>query len=380
MSDSEKSGIPGRRALVAAVGACVCVAVLAAAFLRKPATEPVESPKAASSGSSSKDAYQKVTASRQELVRQLLVALRSAAATPNREDTVKASSDLVREGAESVPQVLSALKEDRLWNYRMALLSVLARIPELNAVAALEEFYGTLKSEELAAKLETARGLGRSGNRPAREALLRILAKESDEKVREEIRRILIAGGLRPEELTGLQKRERDLLEKDVLAKNAQRSRIEELEKLDPRVEASMPALRRAVLEEATIGIATLAFRKMELRADEVAVDLLAQRAKLRAETPEAKIIQTNALASLSRMRIIPARTAVRGFAMSEDPDLRRQAISLIGAFGDEAMLPVLEDAARTNASAETRKIVDEAIQGIRTRASSKGSASKEGS
>jgi len=248
------------------------------------------------------------------------------------------------------------------------------------AVAGLEAFYKGLKADDLAAKIETARGLGRSGSRPAREALLRILAGETDPKAREEIAQILVAAGIRQEDLAGLERKEKELLEKDVQAKQIQRSRIETLDRLDPKNDASLPELRKTALEETTIGIATIGFRKLEARGDAAAVEILALRARAKPQTSADKIIQTNALASLSRMKVVAARTTIREIVLSEDPELRRQAITLVGAFGDEAMLPLLEQAARTDASPETRRLVDEAMLGIRSRTASKGSSSKEGS
>jgi hypothetical protein len=319
---------------------------------------------------SKSDAYKAANDTRTELIKELLLALRAAAEKGDRAKAASISSDLVREGEYVIPAVRDILKNGHDWNTRVALLSILGRLRIPSALSALEEFYGTLNSQEAAYKFEVVRVVSRMGGSYSRDSLRRLLAREGDPKVHEEIAKTLVAVGMTLQELAQLEKQDRVLIEKDLVKKDDQRTRIESLEKLDPKADESLTILRKAALEESTVAIAILSFRKLEARGDAQSAQILAQRAKAKCDTQEGKIIQTNALSSLSRLTISDARMAYREIVLGEDPDLRRQAISLLGSFGDEAMIPVLEQAAQVDGTPEVLRLTDQSASLIRARAS----------
>jgi len=314
------------------------------------------------------DPYERARSSRLAYIRELLAALKSATEKSDRKVVESISLDLVREGKESVAPSLEALKATANWNYRNALLSVLGKIRHPDAIKALEEFYGTLRSNEGAPKIEVVRLLGRLASGLGRQALLRLLERESDPPVREEIAKILVAIGLRPEELGVLKKEERALVEKGVQGEGVLRTKLDRIAKLDPKSDATLTELTPVALGEQTTAVALAAFRKLEERDDGKAAQLLAQRVQSKPDTDAGQIIQTNALASLCRMKAAEARLCVREFVLAQEPEIRHQAISLLGSYGDAAMIPLLEQVGREAAGEDTRKWAQEAAVLVRVR------------
>jgi hypothetical protein len=321
--------------------------------------------------------YEKAGETRQKLIRDLLLALGAAAEKGDKGKIALIQNDLVREGDATVDPARGALRDAPAWNLKVALISVLGRIRTPSSLGALEEYYASLKPNDAAAKLEVVRVVSQMGGSLSREALRKLLAGEADPKVRPEIAKTLASTGMRPEELELLAPKDRELLEKDVRARDARKERIEALEKLDPKAESSLPILKKAATEESVIAIAVLAFRKLEARDDAAAAAALLERARAKAETEEGKIIQTNAITSLARMKAGDARLACREIVLGPDAGLRKQGISLLGSFGDETMIPVLEQAAKVDATPEVRKLVDQSTALIRSRA---GRSSQPGS
>lgn len=312
---------------------------------------------------------EQVAQKRLELIQELLRALEGAATKSDRPKVTELSDGLVRESEAAVTPVVETLKKTRVWNYRIALLDVLSRIRTAPSLSALESFYGTLQAPEKALKVEVVRRIGRMGGSLPRECLTRLLANESDDALRDEIAKGLVALGLTPSEASKLQKRDRDVLEAQVRLKDDQRSRIAALEKVDARSEQGLADLRKAAGEETTIAIALLAYRKLQERDDAAAATVLADRVKVPAESKDAKILQTNALAALAQMKVAEARVAVRDVALGDDEGLRIQAVELLGGYGDRAMVPLLEQAALKDKSERMAKAVEKARVSIEARA-----------
>lgn len=347
--------------------------IFLAATLRRESGESDDSPSRASAARKGTVSHEQIKGARETLIRELLKGLEAASGKADRAQTSEWVDGLVREGEAAVPLALESLKKTGVWNFRVALLDVFARIRTASSLSALEGFFATLQAKETALKIEIVRRMSRMGGSLPREALTRILGNEANESVRGEIAKALVALGLTPEETAKLQKRDREVLESQVKVKAEQRSRITTLEKLDPRTETGLAELRKPALEESTVAIALLAFQKLEERGDGKAAEVLSLRVKAKAETNEAKIIQTNALAALTRMKASEARLAVKDVALGEDESLRIQAVDLLGGYGDPAMIPLLEQAVLKDKSDRMAKAVERARVSIEARKSAEG-------
>lgn len=356
------------KAVAAGLGAailCGAAAFLIAVLRRGP--EPSGGSRA--SGGRDADPYRRAVEMRKELVEHLLSALAEASRMDNRPRLLEVAREIERLGDTAVPSILARLRGPVDWNLGAELVAVLGRIRTGAAAAALAELYRTLKPVEGARKSLVVAALSRTGIREARQALLELLSAESDPEARGAIGKALVQLGLRPDDLARLSARDRGFLGPEVSAREGQRTRLETLDALDPASESDFGRIREAALEETTVALALVAFRKLEERDDEKSAEILAERVRRTAESPEDKIAQTNALASLSRMKSSRARTTVRELVLSGQLDLRRQAVALVGAFGDEAMLPLLHQAA-VAADPQLKKVTEDAIFALRSRIS----------
>ena len=325
--------------------------VFAVAVLRNRGGEGRSRVEASPRPTSSREAYQQVTETRKILVVQFVQALEAASERDDRPMVSELSKDLVAQGDHAVEEIVRTVKENRAWNLRIALLDVLQAVRTQRAVEGLSEAYRSLKDTEVALKIEIIRRLGRMGGGITRNALANLLADETSEKVRPEISKALVAMGMTPDEAEGLAEKDRALLAEDVAEKQALRKRLATIREADLKKTPDFAELRKIALEEKTIAVALEAFRKLQKREDGEAAAVLAERAKAPAETNQDKIIQTNALAALVRMRAADARIAVKEIALEGPPELRVQIIELLGSLADQAMLPLLDQIAKKDQS-----------------------------
>ena len=359
-------------ALVLIVGISLVVATLRDSEKRKPAGQ-----KSTTGASSSREAYTKLSESRQVLITDLIHALETATESNDRKKIQELSIELSRQGDAGIGMILQTLKENRAWNLRITLLDVLQAIRSQKAVLAFSDFYASLKKTEVALKLEILKRLSPMGGRITREALVKLLEGESDEEPRLEISKALVALGITPDEVSKLGARDRELLGKDVSSKHEMRERLSSLRNADPESEKDFADLKKTALEDRTIAIAIAAFRKLEERGDGDAATVLAQRVKAPAETNQDRIIQTNALAALTRMPAVDARLAVKDIALNGSPELRLQVVHLLASYGDEAMIPLLEEIAKKDDSEPLGLAIERARVSIRARAAAKAGAKK---
>jgi len=314
-------------------------------------------------------AYDRALKAQQQLVAALILSLRDAIESENHPLSAKIILDLKGQGNSIIAPVLSELKKGAEWKYSAALMKALGELRTREALRGLEEAYFLFSSNMTVAKSFVIQIMSETGGLLARESLGTLLAKETDPQMRQEIGKALVAIGLRPEELKKLREQDRPIIEREVLVKESQRNRLESLEKLDPRAAASLPVLRTAALTESTIAIAVFAFSKLEDRGDAEAAQILVERVKAPTETPDSRIIQTNALSSLARMRVTEARLAYREIVLKSEFGLKKQAISMLGTFGDEAMIPVLDQVAKLDSGMEIQRLIEQATMSIRSRA-----------
>jgi hypothetical protein len=266
------------------------------------------------------DVHARVQTARRELIASLLSALQETIRKKELAKTAELQKNLEKQGDEAVSPITTALAKREDWNYSNALLEVLGKIRTPKATRALGDFYLTLAPHDAGYKTEVIRHIAKYGGSNAREELGRILTAETDQKLRSEIARNLAQLGLRPDELAAFSSKDRAELEGPVAQKAAHRNRIEQLEKLDPKDDKSLSELKQTALQEGVITVALLAFEKLEARGDTEAANILAERARNKNESSDAKIIQTNAIATLTRMRIKEARLAIREFVMHQEP------------------------------------------------------------
>lgn len=90
-------------------------------------------------------------------------------------------------------------------------------------------------------------------------------------------------------------------------------------------------------------------------------------------ETPEGKTdndktVKLNAIAALTRMRINEARLAVKKLLENEDVEIRKNTVEFLGAFGDKASIPLLNQVILHDSISEIRTKAQNAIEDIRRR------------
>lgn len=306
---------------------------------------------------------------RQTLISTLIRALEQAAIQGERRKVAALIDDLGRQGDHIIPPALESLSGNPPWNVRIALIETIAMRRSVPAVKALEQFYGSLTVTEKALKIETVRRMSTMGGTLARDSLCRLLALEGDNLVREETAKAVVAIGLTAEDLSGLSDKDRQALAGGVRSKDHQRSQVAMLQKIDPRTPEGLSELRKVASEQVAVAIAVLALEKLVERGDGQAAEIVAGLVRSSAETNEAKIIQTNALAALAKMRSIEARLAMKEFALKADEPLSLQTIELLGSHGDRAMVPLLEQVLLKNRSDAVAGAVERAKRSIESRA-----------
>ena len=305
---------------------------------------------------------------RTEYVEGLLDALAAADTSKDPRQAQELVSQLGKLGEAALPMILKRLKAEGAWNFKMALLKALSRIPSDKGILAAREFYRSLGARDLAYKIETIRTIARSGWPRSRRVLATLLKEEKDEAVREELSRALVDLGMTTEEAALLDSEEARLMETQVRERATMGEKVEKLRKADVKSSEGWELAKSFARKETAIPVAVAAYRRLEERNDAEAAEILLQKVREKPGDKDGGILRTNALASLARMTTSRARTALRDLAFSEEETLRTQVISLIGSFGDEAMIPLLEEIAKANDSESVKNLAGNAIIGIQAR------------
>jgi hypothetical protein len=306
---------------------------------------------------------------RREAAVQAIAALKAAIVAADRTRASAEATALARLGEDALAPAVEHLKTERTWAVRMALLDAISGVRHPCAVAAMGEVYASAKEVETALRIEAVRRLGRMAGTPTRELLAGFLATEKSEAVRGEIGKALVVLGLTPQEAAKLGERDRAVLEPQAKAREGLLARLEAVEKADVAAEAGLAVVRKTALEDDVVAVALSAFSRLEARDDAAAAGILVERVARPASTNERKIIQTNAIASLTRMTCVQARVAVRKIALGGDAELRVQAVEILGGFGDVAMLPLLDQALAMDKSERMARATERARTAIEARA-----------
>jgi hypothetical protein len=365
MNDSRRRLLLG--SLVPLAAGLIALAVWAGR--RSDVPEPPSPAVKAERKNASEVASERAKGARREAAIQAIAALKAAIVAADRAKASAEATALARLGEDALAPVVDALRAERTWSVRMALLDVIAGVRHPGAVAAMGEVYASAKDVETALRIEIVRRLGRMAGTPTRELLASLLGKEKADAVRAEIGKALIVLGLTPEEAAKLADRDRAILEPQAKARSELRGRLETVEKADVATDAGLAEVKKIALEDEVVAVALSAFSRLETRDDGAAVGILTERVRKPATSNEQKIIQTNAIASLTRMKSSEARVAVRAIALGEDAELRVQAVEILGGFGDAAMLPLLDQATAMDKSERMARATERARTAIEARA-----------
>jgi HEAT repeat protein len=148
----------------------------------------------------------------------------------------------------------------------------------------------------------------------------------------------------------------------------ATKRQLDILEQLSPKDPTSISVIREIMVSDQSLGIKLRAIKKLEECANQEAVQCLLAAIKKKATTSDERMIRTNAIAALARMRINEARLALKELLLDLDQPLCLKVIQIIGAFGDKAMIPLLEGIARIRSQTPVQQELKKAILKIKSR------------
>jgi hypothetical protein len=288
---------------------------------------------------------------RDAYIRELLNELKSAIRKNDFQKINYISNSIAKFQIEALPLIEVAL-EDKELNFTTKLLEILQRIRSAKTIELLERYIAGLSPADKILKVEAIRTINKIGGLKAREILSKVLATEQDKDVKAFIE----------EHLTGKKDKPTEPTQPTSPVKIEQVN----LEKIDLKTTEGFEKIKYALSSNTSIGTKLLALKKISQSYDNRAVDLLATIIKKDAISNEDRFIQTNAIASLARMRTNYARLTLKDLAIDSPLELKFQIIDLIGGYGDRVMIPLLEEIAKKEPKTETN--VKKAIAQINIR------------
>jgi hypothetical protein len=249
----------------------------------------------AQKGSANLPSYQKFRETQRTFIKDSVAVLKDAVAKNDSVRVNEISRILPILGKEVIAELMVLLKE-RNWNLNTEVLKILSNIHDPEVVQKLVEFYKELKPEEASMKEKVISAIASSGGYSSLPFLLNLYKEGKNEYISKKI-------------LSAYQALGGDMKVADKGAKrdNKEDKILVDVKNLNPQKPEDFEKIKQILSQKANIGTKLIALQKLSERQDKDSVDLLITIIK----SGEDKIIQTNAIASLARMRTNYARLSL---------------------------------------------------------------------
>jgi HEAT repeat protein len=315
----------------------------------------------------------------QEKIELFIKQLQEAVLSKNVEQVSSLMKSLSEIGPTAITSIVSAFNQSNNPEFQMVLIKIIVMIKDQITIKTLLELYPTYinKQPDSNVQKEIIIALSVVGGRSVFNNFVDYLKTEKNTEVRKILCDCITALGDAPkidaaikanqdnpmlvQDLTSIKNR----LEKN---KNIQ-NEVVDIEKLDLSTSEAIKKLDQILKSDKSSALRILALQKLEKANSSQAVNILLQFIESsESKTDNDKTIRLNAIATLCRMRINEARLAVKKLLENENIEIRKNTVEFLGAFGDKANIPLLNQVIANDSVPEIKGKAQKAIETIKSR------------